>query len=194
VKLSKEKLFKKCPRCGEKTYFSSKVCENCKLIFARLEYASNKKAKEAIKAGRRKQEVLMTKTLPRDLPRWKLFLICALGGMIGIHNIYIGRYLKGFFSFFFVLLTAVLIAVLPGDMLSQVYETYLFIPAGIVFALWFYDLFMIGIKNYKVPIALDMSLESGVGNKAKSNKTDNSQNAKDKEIMVVDTDKGEEEK
>ena len=53
---------------------------------------------------------------------------------------------------------------------------------------------MIGIKNYKVPIALDMSLESGVGNKAKSNKTDNSQNAKDKEIMVVDTDKGEEEK
>ena len=192
--MSKEKLFKKCPRCGEKTYFSSKVCENCQLIFARLEYASNKKAQEAIKAGRRKQEVLMTKTLPRDLPRWKLFLICALGGMIGIHNIYIGRYLKGFFSFFFVLLTAVLIAVLPGDVLSQVYETYLFIPAGIVFALWFYDLFMIGIKNYKVPIALDMSLESGVGNKAKSNKTDNSQNAKDKEIMVVDTDKGEEEK
>lgn len=149
-------MFKKCPRCGEKTYFTSKVCDNCKLVFARLEYASNKKAKEAIKAGRKKQEVIMTKTLPRDLSRWKLFLISALGGMIGVHNIYIGRYIKGFFSMFFVLLTAILIALLPGEILSYVYEMYLFIPAGIVFALWFYDMFMIGIKNYKVPIALDM--------------------------------------
>lgn len=159
VKLSKQSLFKKCPRCGEKTYFTAKTCDNCKLVFARLEYASNKKAKESIKAGRRKQEVIMTTTLPRDLARWKMFVICAFGGIVGAHNIYIGRYFKGFFSLFFVLLTAILMSVLPGTVLSNLYANFLFIPAGIVFALWFWDLFMIGIKAYKVPIALDMPTE-----------------------------------
>lgn len=83
-------------------------------------------------------------------------LLSGLGGAVGLHNIYCGRYLKGFFSLFFTLLTAILISVMAGDVLATIYERFLFIPAGLVFIFWFYDFFMIGIKQYKVPIALDI--------------------------------------
>lgn len=154
--LAKEKLYKRCPRCNEKTYINKKVCDNCNLVFSRLEFASNKKAKEEIRKGNAKTNVIMTKTFPRDVNRWVLFIICAFGGALGIHNIYIGRYIKGFFSLFMTLLTAVLISVLDGASLANLFSNYLFIPAGIVFIFWFYDLLLIGINQYKVPIAIDM--------------------------------------
>lgn len=153
--MAKQKLYKKCPRCGEKTFVTDKVCDNCKLVFARMENASNKEAKRAIKAGK-KNYVLKTNQLPKDLSKWKLFFICLGGGLVGAHNIYIGRYLKGFFSLFFVLLTAILVMVLPGNVLSNVYNMYLFLPGAFVMYFWFYDMLMIGINKYKVPVALEI--------------------------------------
>lgn len=156
----REKIYKKCPRCGEKTFVKAAVCDNCKLVFSRLQYASNKKAKKCIKAGK-KNEVIKTSELPKDLNKWKLFAIAMLGGVVGAHNIYIGRYIKGFFSLFFVVLTFVLVMVLNGDALSLAFNRGLFIPGGLVVLFWWYDALMIGLGKYKVPIALDMEGEYG---------------------------------
>lgn len=153
--MAREKLYKKCPRCGEKTFAQAQVCDNCKLIFSRLEFASNKEAKRQIKAGNR-HAVIKTRTFPKDLNRWKLFGICAVGGLVGAHNIYIGRYIKGFFALFGILILAGLILAVPSETLANMFTRWLFVPYGIITYLWFYDLFMIGINKYKVPIAIEM--------------------------------------
>ena len=153
--MSKKSIYKKCPRCGEKCYNIEKVCDNCKLVFARLEYASNKKAKEAIKKGA-KEQVITTNVLPKDVNKWKLLLICGFGGLFGAHNFYVGRYFKAIFSCFFMFLTFVLIAFFNNELVTMLFTNYLFLPAGLVFYFWFYDMLMIGISKYKVPIALDI--------------------------------------
>lgn len=153
--MARESLYKKCPRCGEKTFRNAKTCENCKLIFSRLEYSSNKEAKVAIRKGER-EKVIYSTQFPSDLNRWKVFIICALGGSLGLHNIIVGKYIKGFFSFFITMLTAILILVLNGTVFANLYSSFMFIPAGMVFIFWFYDLFLIGINKFKVPIALNM--------------------------------------
>lgn len=156
--MEKTKLTKKCPRCNEKTFINTKKCDNCGLVFSKLEYLSNKEAKRAMLKNE-KEKIIRTTDFPRDLQRWKAVLLCAFGGALGLHNIYVGRYIKGFFSLIFTVLTAILILVLEGNVLANLYEIYLFIPGAIVFIFWFYDLFLLLLKKYKVPAALDMSLE-----------------------------------
>ena len=160
--MEKNKIWKKCPRCGEKNYVANKAFENCKLIFARLEYASSKKAKEAI-IKREKEKILMTTEFPKDLSRIKAVLLCLFGGWIGLHNIYVKRYIKGFFSLFFSILTGVLVLLLDGAILANAFNTILFVPGATVFIFWFYDFLMLLLKKYKVPIALDMPKEEESG-------------------------------
>lgn len=157
-KMEKNKLTKKCPRCNEKTFINAKKCDNCGLIFSRLEYLSSKEAKKAILKGE-KEKIIKTTEFPRDLQRWKAILLCALGGSLGLHNIYVGRYIKGFFSMIFTILTAILIVVLNGNVFASLYESVFVIPGALVFIFWFYDLFLLLIKKYKVPAALDMPIE-----------------------------------
>lgn len=153
----KQKIWKKCPRCHEKNYIANKKCENCGLVFSRLEFTSSKKAKEAI-IKREKEKIIKVTDFPKDLSRTKALIYCGLFGIIGIHNIYVKRYFKGFFSLFFVLLTAILIAILDSAVVAKIYETFLFIPGGLVFFFWFYDFVMLACKKYKVPVALDLPM------------------------------------
>ena len=44
----KRSAYKKCPRCGNKCLLSQEKCDDCGLIFSRLQYASNKAAKRRI--------------------------------------------------------------------------------------------------------------------------------------------------
>lgn len=156
--MEKSKLTKKCPRCGEKTHIFAKKCDNCGLIFSRLEFLSNKEAKRAMLKGE-KEKIIYTDDFPRDLQRWKAVILCGLGGSLGLHNLYVGRYIKGIFSLVFTILTAILILILNGDVLANLYETFLFIPGAIVFIFWFYDFFLLLMKKYKVPVALDMPID-----------------------------------
>lgn len=153
--MTKEKLIKKCPRCNEKTYANVTKCENCNLIFARLKFASNQEAKKAI-LNRQKEKVIYTSQFPTDLNRWITAFLCGFFGYLGLHNIYVGRYVKGGFSFVFSLLTMILLLVLEPTFQSFLYQTWLWIPSALVFYFWFYDLFLIAIKKYKVPIAIKM--------------------------------------
>lgn len=156
--MEKTKLTKKCPRCSEKTFINAKKCDNCGLVFSRLEYLSNKEAKRAMLKGERNR-IIYTSEFPRDLQRWIAVLLCGILGLLGIHNLYVGRYIKGIFSLVFTVLTAILILVLNGNVLANLYETILFIPGAMVFIFWFYDLFLLLMKKYKVPVALDMPID-----------------------------------
>lgn len=145
----------KCPRCNAKTYVNMKKCDNCGLIFERLKFASNQEAKRAI-INKEKEKVIYTSQFPQDLQRWKVGLLCAFFGFLGLHNIYVGRYLKGAFSFIFSLLNMVFLLLFDPTFQTYIYETWLLIPSALVFYFWFADLFLIGIKKYKVPVALKM--------------------------------------
>jgi hypothetical protein len=152
---NEKKSIKKCPRCNAKTYANMKKFENCNLIFERLKYASNQEAKKAI-LNRQREKVIYTSQFPPDLQRWKAGVICACFGFLGLHNIYVGRYIKGAFSFIFSLMTMILLLVLEPSLQSNLYSSWLLIPSALVFYFWFYDLFLIGINKYKVPVALKM--------------------------------------
>ena len=147
-------LTKKCPRCGEKCFKVQSRCDGCGLIFDRMKYASNKAAKVAI-AKREKEKVIKVTELPKDLKRSKLLILSGCFGLVGAHNLYVGRYIKGFFSLIVFLITAVCILLEGIINYAPFFESFFFIPAGISFFLWFYDFAMIAIKKYKVPIALD---------------------------------------
>lgn len=150
-----QKLIKKCPRCKQKTYANMPQCPNCKLIFARLKYASNQEAKRAI-VNNEKEKVILTNQFPSDLKRWLAGVLCACCGFLGLHNFYVGRYYKAAFSFLFSLLFMVLLLVLEPTVQTYLFKTWLLIPAALVFYFWFYDLILIAINKYKVPIALKL--------------------------------------
>jgi len=148
------KSYKKCPRCNQKVYFNDIKCDECGLIFSRLNFASNFEAKKAI-VNREGEKVIKTTQFPSDLKRWLAGLLCAFGGFLGLHNFYVGRYFKGAFSFIVSSISIILIFILESTSVLFQMPLWLF-SAAAVFALWFYDLFLIAINKYKVPIALLM--------------------------------------
>ena len=154
--MGKEKLYKRCPRCGEKTFINARACDGCKLVFARMEFASNKEAKRQIKAGN-KEAVIKTNQYPKDYNKWKMLLICFVGGLFGAHNIYVGRYVKGFFSLCALLVLCGLILAVPSSTLATLFAKWMFIPYGIIVILWLSDMMMIALSKYKIPVALKNS-------------------------------------
>lgn len=152
--MAKEKLYKKCPRCGEKTFVNAKACEGCKLIFSRMEFASNKAGKKAVLAGN-KEAVIKTNQYPKDYNRWKTLIIAFVGGIFGAHNIYVGRYFKGFFMLIAMVVLCGLILAIPSSTLATLFTNWMFIPYGIIAIWWLSDLALIAVGKYKIPVALD---------------------------------------
>ena len=64
--------YKKCPRCGFKTFKDMQNCGSCVLNYKKLELATNKEGIKALKNGE-KDRVVWTKTLPIDINKWRLF-------------------------------------------------------------------------------------------------------------------------
>ena len=164
--MAKEKLYKRCPRCGEKTFINARACDGCKLVFARMEFASNKQAKREIKAGN-KEAVIKTNQYPKDYNKWKMLLICFVGGLFGAHNIYVGRYLKGFFSLCALLVLCGLILAVPSSTLATLFTNWMFIPYGIIVIWWLSDMILIALGKYKIPVALETSGKVVVENEQK---------------------------
>lgn len=97
--MGKENLNKKkrCPRCGYKTYMESAVCPDCGLVYERIQNLSNQRAKEEIKA-KRKHNVIYVKTMPSDVNKKKFWLLFIFLGFMGAHNIYVGKYGRGYYT------------------------------------------------------------------------------------------------
>ena len=158
-------MMKKCPRCGQKVLFNERKCPDCGLLYERLEYVSNKAGKKNIVAGK-KDEVIYVSKLPDDVPFWKLLLI-ALIGFTGSHCLYVGKYKRGFITLAVFLLSMVGI-IIPILTEQWFYEIFVIIPLGIFVFVWLYDLILICIKKFKVPVSVDKSVVMDVDSAKKA--------------------------
>lgn len=146
-----------CPRCGLKVVEGCESCPDCGLVFSRLEVATNKDAKRKIRRGDR-DFIIKTSKLPSDIKFIKLLLYCIFLGPVGGHCYYTGRYLRGSalsFAFFalvmFVIFNAPLVEVDGGALIGALSTI-----CGLVECMWIWDLIMIIMKKYKVPVAIDL--------------------------------------
>ena len=149
-----------CPRCGIKSYRGIDSCPECGLVFSRLEVATNKEAKAKKLRGDR-DFIINTTKLPNDVSFLKLLLFSIFLGPFGVHCFYVGRYLRG----------SIILSDFVAIVLAVVFNSYLvdiddgkFIAAisvimGLIMFTWFYDIIMIVIKKFKVPVAIDIEGE-----------------------------------
>lgn len=145
---------KRCPRCNTKNLKTNYRCEECGLIFGRVENGSNKLAKQYI-LTHQKDMVIKAPMFPKDVSKKKFLLLSGFLGFFGAHNFYVGRFFKAIFQ----LVCGVIVALLAelGGLIASldVVVSFLSIPAGINAFFWLND-FIMGIFNkYKIPVAVD---------------------------------------
>ncbi len=170
-------LIIKCPRCGEENFKTQKKCSDCGLIFDRLNYVSNRAGKIAV-IKREKENILRVTKWPSDAKKGKALLLCGFLGLVGAHNFYLGRYLKGFFSLIVTLVACVCILLENVIDYASFYENFFFLPTGIMFLMWWVDFILIASNKYKIPVALDYLYPE----KIKKNKKSKKNNIKEKNI------------
>ena len=155
MKLSrKPKAYKKCPRCGNKCLRQQETCEECGLIFARLEYASNQAAKRKIKHFD-KDFVIYTNQYPNDMSWWKLLLLVFVTGIVGGHYYYVGKYWKGaLMTTGFVYL--VFCTIFNAPMVEALTTYYAYLPIGVLGISWIVSLIYVAFKKFKVPVIVEV--------------------------------------
>lgn len=152
----KNKPFKHCPRCDNKCIQTAEKCDDCGLIFSRLDFATNKAAKELMKKGER-DYIIYTTQLPKDLSYTKLLLYTLLLGLVGAQYYYTGKYIKGFLmTTCFAIAT---IGVIFNSFLLNVIEL-IYIPCGIAVIAWIVSCVYVISRKFKVPICLER-METG---------------------------------
>ena len=86
-----------CPKCYGKIDKVSNRCKSCGFNMRELNGATHKDVKRAKKEGFC-DDVLYTTTLPVDISKKKLLLLCIFLGLFGGHSYYTGKWVKGLFS------------------------------------------------------------------------------------------------
>lgn len=152
----KYKFKKRCPRCETKLNAELNICPNCSLNFDKFEQATNKQAKQAIKANE-KHRVLMRRGCPVDVNRWKLLLITIFFGLTGAHHYYVGRYKMGvFYSIFCIvgIINAILTSVYKGSTQSDLWQLFfvLVLIWGYVIFMWIIDISNVALNRFKIPV------------------------------------------
>lgn len=151
---SRPKAYKKCPRCLNKCLRQQETCEECGLIFARLQYASNKAAKKKIRHFD-KDFVIYTNQYPSDVSWWKLLLLVFLTGLVGGHYYYVGKYFKGaLMTTGFVYL--VFCTIFNPQMVEALTTYYAYLPIGILGIAWLASLIYVACKKFKVPVIVEV--------------------------------------
>lgn len=145
---------KKCPRCSKVCLQSQKVCDECGLVFARLNEATNKEAKKQFFA--KDKSIVMTSKLPADVQKWKLLIYCGFLGIFGAHNLYVGKFYRGFYMLFFGLLTLVYVSFqFPTQWMLDLMSSWpVVICVGVLTIFWLTDFVQVIFGKFKVPVAL----------------------------------------
>ena len=176
-----------CPRCGLRCYEGIETCPDCGLVFSRLEIATNKDAKQ--KMRRHDHDfIIMTSKLPSDVSRTKLILYTIFFGVFGGHCFYVGRYWRGatflttFIAMFLMVVFNSSLAAIGNGALLGVLSTIL----GFIMLMWPWDIFMVVLKKFKVPIAIDLE-SNGQNNSAKKSADVQSKINADENTIKEDT-------
>ena len=155
--MKQNKIFKRCPRCDNKCLLNATKCEECGLIFSRLEFATNTAAKNMIKKGDRSY-ILYTSDLPKDLSYTKLLIYTLILGLFGTHYYYTGKYIKG------ILMSAMMayaIVCLIFNAYLVEYLSFLYLPIGIGVLAWIVSCVYVICKKFKVPVFIETTETGG---------------------------------
>ncbi len=158
--LKREKSTIMCPRCGMRSLKGTESCPDCGLVFSRLELATNKDAKKKI-LQRDKDFVIYTSSLPQDVKFIKLLLMAIFLGIFGGHCFYVGRYWRG--GMFLVNGLVLLCCTIFNDYLIKIDGGKLIATlatiGGLILCVWAYDIVMIVLKKFKVPVTINLEGE-----------------------------------
>ena len=147
---------KKCPRCGNECLLSQVRCDECDLLFSKVEEATNREGKKRLLRGQ-KEQVIFVKQYPKDVKKWKLILITIFLGLFGGHYLYVGRRKAGFtmLLYFFVVVfvgvifNAYFLEVWGGNFYS------LFGPlTGVYCLIWLNDIRRVCFNSFKIPVSI----------------------------------------
>ena len=147
---------KKCPRCGNVCLLSQPKCDDCGLVFSRLDEATNKDAKIRLK-NKEKDLVIYVKKYPEDVKKWKMILLVSFAGLFGSHYFYVGRWKWGlafllyFLSVLFmgVVFNAYFLDVWNGSFFS------IFGPiTGIYTLAWLNDIRRVIFNRFPIPVSI----------------------------------------
>ena len=147
---------KKCPRCGNECLISQAKCDDCGLLFARLDEATNKAGKVRL-ARHQKEQVIYVKKCPQDVKKWKLILMTIFLGLFGGHYFYVGRWKIGlgwlcyFFAVLFmgVIFNSYFLTVWSGQFFS------IFGPiTGVYTIIWLNDIRRVCFNSFKIPVSI----------------------------------------
>ncbi len=155
--MKQNKIFKRCPRCDNKCLLNATKCDECGLIFSRLEFATNTAAKNMIKKGDRSY-ILYTSDLPKDLSYTKLLIYTLILGLFGAHYYYTGKYIKG------ILMSAMMayaIVCLIFNSYLVDYLSILYLPIGIGVLAWIISCVYVICKKFKVPVFIETTETGG---------------------------------
>lgn len=147
-----------CPRCGEVCLLNQTKCPDCGLIFARLQFVTNKEGKSAVRK-REKERVLYITQPTYDMSKWTALVLCFLFGYAGGHCYYLGRYRRGIFlsvcmAFAAFVLLPLNESVFYGTWWYQIIF-YTFAPFGAcTLIFWVLDFVNILFEKFKFPVAL----------------------------------------
>ncbi len=148
---------KVCPRCQLKVASSCEECPDCGLVFSRLAIATNQDAKALKRRGERKY-IISTTTLPSDVNFIKLLCLSIFTGFVGGHCFYVGRYGRGLLLLLnFIMIVCLTIFNAPLMVFSEALVGVLCTVAGFILFIWFWDIFMIAVKKFKVPVGIDLA-------------------------------------
>ncbi len=137
------------------------ICPYCKVTDIEVLEASNKKVKEARKAGN-KDLIHTTTTIPKDVSRLKLILFTIFLGFLGVNHYYINRPVRATFSLIssvgsIVIFIIYLVVDLTGEfgegLFALVYQI-LFYCMAFNIVLWILDIFGVLFKSLKIPVVM----------------------------------------
>ncbi len=177
MKDNEQPVYTVCPFCKTKRQNNNqKLCHICGLNFFELGEASNKAAKKR-KLKRKlfetlEDEIVYTKIPPKDVDVPTAKVLTFMFGYLGIGNLYVGKFFKGFLMFALAIIGATLDIIFRNNQSS-----YMFIMGTIllivVAVLWIIDLVMISNKSFTYPaklvtnIDVDKFYEEGLAPKRK---------------------------
>lgn len=154
----------RCPNCGAKFPKNANVCLHCGTEMNQLVTASNKAVSKA-KKEYQPELIVYSSIFPSDLSYKNTLLLCIFLGLFGAHRYYTKQYISAILMTVFWSITLIFSAILGlfwGGYLTLNMDLYLFesitsfvsIGGVVVLIRWIYDIVLLALKKYKVPVVL----------------------------------------
>ncbi|MDD4350849.1 MAG: hypothetical protein PHP83_01495 [Clostridia bacterium] len=147
---------KTCPRCFYKMPAGLKMCPACGMNFDKLEQATNREGRAALRANE-KERVVFTNKLPCDVNKWKLFFLTLFLGFTGAHMFRVGRDVRGF-AYLILNILGIVFTFLPSSYFVTSLMYNIFIIANLAWAVavifWITDAVLVAFNKFKVPVSL----------------------------------------